>query len=160
MSFITTHKSRTLLALTLSAVSLAVSAQNAPDPVKQAVEQRQAVFKLIALNFKPIGDVLQGRTPYDATEIKKRTARVAFLAELAGDAFPENSNAGLPTTKAKAEIWSNRADFDKRLNDLLSSTKNLAQVTAKETTASDAFKTAAGAVGQACKGCHDNFREK
>src|SRR5262245_34267677 len=96
--------------------SVHVKAQTppAPNPAKVAVDQRQAVYKLIGANFKPIGDVLQGRAQFDAKEIQKRAARVAFLSELTAEVFPDVSNSGLPGTKAKADVWSNRPDFDKR----------------------------------------------
>lgn len=151
--------SLTLVTLGVAVTSWAQSPPP-PDPAKQAIENRQAIFKLIGNNFRPIGDVLQGRAPFDATEIRKRTTRVAFLSQLAGDAFPDVSNAGLPSTKAKADIWSNRAEFDKKLAKLADDSQTLAQVAAKETSASDAFKSAATAVAQDCKSCHDNFREK
>jgi cytochrome c556 len=103
---------------------------------------------------------LQGRAQYDAAEIKKRAARVAFLSEFTQEVFPEVSNTGLPNTKAKTDIWDKRADFDKRLSEFVQNAQAFAQVAAKESTASDAFKASAGALGQTCKGCHDNFREK
>lgn len=131
-----------------------------PPPARQAIEVRKAVFTLIANNFKPIGDALQGKVAYDAAEIQKRAARVAFLSELAGETFPDFSNTGLPDTKAKPEIWSDRADFDKRLKEFREHAATLAQVSAKEKTASDAFKAAAAAVGQDCKGCHEAYKVK
>lgn len=150
------------LALVAFGVVMTSNAQSppAPDPAKQAVENRQAIYKLIGNNFKPIGDVLQGRAPFDAAEVQKRATRVAFLSKLAGEAFPEVSNAGLPSTKAKSDIWSNRGEFDKRLAKFADDAQALAQVAAKETSTSDAFKNAALAVAQDCKGCHENFREK
>jgi cytochrome c556 len=155
-------KAACALALAAFAIVAASPAQTPPppDPAKQAIENRQAIYKLIGNNFKPIGDVLQGRAQFDAAEVQKRATRVAFLSKLAGEAFPDVSNTGLPNTKAKADIWSNRSEFDNRLARLADDTQALAQVAAKETSASDAFKSAAVAVAQDCKGCHDNFREK
>jgi cytochrome c556 len=132
----------------------------APSPAKRAVDERKAIYTLIGSNFKPVGEVLQGHVPYDATELRKRTTRVAFLAGLAGEAFPEVSNAGLPATRAKAEIWSSRAEFDRRLADFAAHAQSLAQVVARGGSSGDEFKAAAGALAQDCKGCHENFREK
>ncbi len=131
-----------------------------PNPARKAVENRKAVFTLIGNNFKPIGDTLQGKAQYDAAEIQKRAARVAFLADFVGEAFPEVSNTGLPDTKAKSEIWSDRAAFDKKIADFREHVATLAKVSATEKTASDTFKTAAAAVGQDCKGCHDAYKVK
>lgn len=154
-----------LLGSTLSFFSHAQQAA-APEanPARKAIEARKAVFVLIANNFKPIGDTLQGKTPYDAAEIQKRAERVAFLADFIGDAFPEVSNTGLPDTKAKPEVWSDRVGFDKKLADFREHTAALVKVSAAEPatskTVSDAFKTAAAAVGQDCKGCHEAYKVK
>ena len=141
-------------------IHVEAQAPPAPNPAKQAVELRQATYKLIGANFKPIGDALQGRAAYDATDVKKRATRVAFLSELADENFPNISNTGLPSTKAKTEIWSERADFDKRLADFAQHARALAQVTAQDTLGGDAFRSAAGTLAQDCKGCHDKYREK
>ena len=142
------------------APTAAPAAVPGPNPAKQAIAVRKASFALIGNNFKPIGDVLQGKATYDAAEIQKRATRVAFLSEFLTDAFPEASNLGEPDTKAKPEIWTNRAEFDKKLKDFQDHAATLAQVAAKEKTDSEAFKTAAGAVGQDCKGCHEKFKAK
>jgi cytochrome c556 len=146
-----------------SSLSVSLSAQTAPpapSPSKQAIDVRKAAFTLIGNNFKPIGDVLKGATPFDAAEVQKRASRVAFLSQLLGDTFPDASNVGLPDTKAKAEIWTDRANFDKRLKEFQEHATTLAQVAAKESSASDAFKSAATTVAQDCKGCHDSFKAK
>ena len=132
----------------------------APSPAMQAVEARKAIYTLIGSNFKPVGDVLRGRAQYDPAEVQKRATRIAFLAELASEAFPDASNSGLPATRAKADIWKNRAEFDRRLKDFQEHARALAQVAAGEKSATDAFKAAAVAVAQDCKGCHDSFREE
>lgn len=131
-----------------------------PPSARQAIEVRKAVFTLIGSNFKPIGEVLQGKAPYDATEVQKRANRVAFLADLVAETFTEASNTGLPDTKAKAEVWSDRTEFDKKVKVFREHAAALAQVAAKETSSSAAFKTAAAAVGQDCKSCHEAFKVK
>ena len=159
------NRSRQLgAAFILSAIAGASCAQQAaapgPNPARQAIEARKAVFVLIANNFKPIGDTLQGKKPYDAAEIKKRAARVEFLTGLIAETLPEVSNRGLPDTKAKSEIWSDRAGFDKKLNEFSEHVATLAKVSATETTTSDAFKAAAAAVAQECKSCHEAYKVK
>ncbi len=140
--------------------SVIAQAPPSPSPAKRAVDERKAIFTLISGNFRPIAEQLQGRGSLDAAAARKRAERVAFLASLASDAFPEVSNVGDPGTRAKAEIWSSRADFDKIVADFVKHSQALAQVTASQAPASDAFKAAAGAVAQDCKNCHDNFRAK
>jgi cytochrome c556 len=148
-----------LVAALLATAALA-QAPPSPSPAKRAVDERKAIFTLIGGNFRPIGEQLQGRGLLDSGEARKRAERVAFLASLASDAFPELSNVGDPGTRAKAEIWSQRADFDKVVADFVKHSQALAQATATQAPGSDAFKAAAGAVAQDCKTCHDNFRAK
>jgi len=140
----------------------AVLAQTAPAPSpnlpKQAIENRKAVFTLIGNNFKPIGEILRGNSTYESVEVGKYATRVTFLTGLLVEAFPEVSKTG--DTQAKPEIWSNRADFDKRLKDFGDHASALSQVVAQGGGNSDAFKAAARAVAQDCKGCHDNYRSK
>jgi cytochrome c556 len=149
----------TALAATLTGAVFA-QAPPSPSPAKRAVDERKAIFTLISGNFRPIAEQLQGRGSLDASEARKRAERVAFLASLANDAFPDLSNVGDPGTRAKPTIWSQRADFDKVISDFVKHSQALAQTAATQAPGSDAFKAAAGAVAQDCKTCHDNFRAK
>jgi cytochrome c556 len=135
-------------------------AQTPPNAAQQAVAARKAVYTLIGQNFGPIGAVLQGRAPYDPADMRKRAERVAFLADLASEAFPDISNVGAPESKAKANIWKQRADFDQHMKEFREQSAALVQVVRTEPTASDAFRKAASALAQSCKGCHDKYREK
>jgi cytochrome c556 len=151
------------------ALSVAAAAQNAPPaagpppgngptPAERAIEYRQALFTLVGGNFGPIGAILQGHAPYNAADVAKHAERVAFLATMADDAFPEISKDG--KTKAKPEIWSNKEGFAKALKAFQDSSANLAALVKQDSTDSAAFKAAAGKVGESCKGCHDDFRAK
>jgi cytochrome c556 len=148
-----------IIATTFAAGALAQTAP-APPPnlAKQAIENRKAVFTLIGNNFKPIGEILRGTSTYESVEVGKYVTRVSFLTGFLIEAFPEVSKTG--DTQAKPEIWSNRADFDKRVKDFGEHASALSQVVAQGGGNSDAFKTAARAVAQDCKGCHDNYRNK
>lgn len=134
----------------------AVSAQDA----KQAIAVRKATFSLIANNFKGIGETLQGKVEYNQADILKRAQRVAFLSEFLDGTFPAESNLGEPATKTKASAFKEKEKFDQLIKEFQEKTAELAKVAAVETTASDAFKKAAGAVAQTCKGCHDAYKHK
>jgi len=154
----------TLLVTLTSGLYVAdAAAQPAADvaaAAKQAVAVRKAAFTLIANNFKPIGEVLQGKAAYNQADIVKRAERVAFLSLLLDGTFPDASNLGEPTTKSKPEIWAKKADFDKQIKEFQVNAAALAEIAAKESTASDAFKAAAKAVAEGCKGCHDAYKAK
>ena len=130
-----------------------------PSPAERAIEYRQAVYTVIGGNFGPLGGMMQGRAPFNGPEALKRAQRLAALAGFLDDAFPEISKDG--KTKAKPEIWTNRAEFDKIAKDFADHTAALAATLAKDnSSATDAFKSAAAAVGNDCKTCHDKFRAK
>lgn len=89
---------------------------------------------------------------------RKYAERLAAIAEFTRDAFPDISREG--KTRTKPVIWSARAEFEKLLGDLGTQTKALSAVTARADAKPDESKAAVGAVGNACKNCHDKFREK
>jgi cytochrome c556 len=131
-----------------------------PSPSKAAIETRKAAYTLIGNYFRQLGAVAKGTAPYDEAEATKRATRIAFLSNLPGEAFPDVSNVGEPDTKAKADVWTNRADFDKRLKDFQAHAVALVQVNATEKGATDGFKAAVVALGEDCKGCHDTYKVK
>jgi cytochrome c556 len=135
-----------------------ISLAQSPTPAERAIDYRQAVFKVVAGNFGPLAQHAQGKLELQPGVARQYAARLAAIADFTRDAFPEISRDG--KTKAKPVIWAERAEFDQLLDDLSTSTRALAVVTAKADAKPDDFKAAVGAVGNACKGCHDKFREK
>ena len=131
-----------------------------PSPARQAVDARRATFTLIGANFRPLGAILKGAAQADSAEVNKRATRLAFLAGLLDEDFPDVSNLGQPDTKAKAEIWSDRADFDKKLKSFQTDVAALVQVSGDGKGSADVVKAAIATVGQDCKACHDRYREQ
>lgn len=131
----------------------------ATPAARQAVSVRKAVYNLIGENFKPVGAILKGGQ-YNAADVQKNLTRLVYLSEEAGETFGPNTNIGEPETKAKSDIWTDHADFEKKLKNFQADTIKLAQVSETDKGATEAFKAAAGAVAQDCKACHDTFRAK
>jgi cytochrome c556 len=148
------------VAVVLGLASAYVLAQGAaqPTPAERAIEYRQAVFKVVAGNFAPLAQNAQGKIELPAAAVRKYAERLAAVADFTRDAFPEISREG--KTRAKPEIWSDRVEFDKLVADLNTQSRALAAVTARADAKPEDFKAAVGAVGNACKSCHDKFREK
>ncbi|WP_159730846.1 cytochrome c [Methylosinus sp. Ce-a6] len=157
-------RARALLsgALVASCVALTSASAQAPgpSPAKIAVESRRAEFTLIGNFFRWFGGVARGNAPYDEAEAKKRAARIAFLADLLDESFPDISNVGEPDSKAKPEIWKEKAEFDKKLAKFKEDARVFADTIAKEKGATEGFKTAVANLGQDCKGCHDSYKAK
>jgi cytochrome c556 len=139
-----------------------VVAQTASEPppnlARQAIENRKAVFTLIGNSFRPIAEILRGNATYESVDVGKYSTRVAFLTNFLAEAFPDVSKSG--DTQARPEVWASRPDFDKRAKDFSDHALLLSRVVAQGGGNSDAFKAAARAVAQDCKGCHDNYRSK
>lgn len=135
-----------------------LSQAQSPTPAEKSIQYRQAVFKVIAGNFGPLAQSAQGKLDLPPEAARKYALRLAAIADFARDAFPDISRDG--ETKAMPEIWTNRAEFDKLADDLTTATRSLATVTANASVRPDDFKAAVGAVGNACKACHDQFRNK
>jgi cytochrome c556 len=136
------------------------AASSGPNPAKQAIAVRKAAFTLIANSFKPIADAGQGKAEYNQADIQKRANSIVVLADYLDNSFPESSNLGEPDTKTKAEAWSKKEDFAKKLAEFKEHAATLAKVAATEKTATDAFKDAFAAVGKDCKSCHDTYKAK
>lgn len=151
---------KTVRALGATLLLLAVTAVQAQTatPAEKAIEYRQAVFKVVAGNFGPLAQSAQGKVELQPAAARQYAERLSEISQFARDAFPDISREG--KTRAKPEIWSERAEFDKLLKDLTDATKSLAGVTANAAAKPEEFKAAVGSVGNACKGCHDRFREK
>ncbi|MCG6966224.1 MAG: cytochrome c [Chromatiaceae bacterium] len=141
----------TLIAAALITAASAVQAQEPEDYIKY----RQAMMAAIGGHNSAASQIVRGKvSPEGALAMHARA-----LAELTSDLpslFPEGSDFG--ETKAKAEIWSDRAGFEKAASDAKSATAAFAEVVA----GGDAAKIAAAFkdVGEACKGCHKTYREK
>jgi cytochrome c556 len=135
----------------LSAVALGatmVMAQNLA-PIKE----RQAAMKKISDDTKILSAMAKGEAPFEAA---KATAILSGFEEAMKKAhalFPDDSKTG-EKTRAKAEIWQNKADFEAKMTEF---TKASADLKAKASSA-DGFKAAFPALTKACDNCHEKYR--
>jgi cytochrome c556 len=153
---------KTLL-LSLGALALGAVVAEAQAPAgagRQAVEERRAVYKLIGANFRPLGAILKGEAQYDAADAKKRLARIAALAPYTAEVFPDVSNLGEPDSKARPEVWTQKADFEAKQKAFIEHVGALVAANDKDQAFSDNVKTALTTVAQDCKGCHDDYKLK
>jgi cytochrome c556 len=143
--------------LLVLAGTIAVS-QNAPA-VKpdQAVKYRQSVYKVILWNFGPMAAMVRGQAAWDQAEFTRRAERVATMAPMLLEGYPEGSGpeAGVHT-RAKPELWKNMDEFRSLMKTMETRAGDLANV-AKSGDA-DKTKSAFGELGKACGACHDKYR--
>jgi cytochrome c556 len=148
-----------VLALAPFAATLAQDAPASPEEqAQQAVDLRQSVFRLIGYNFNPIGGMLKNKVPFDAAVAQKSAQRIEMLAPMISEMFQTDTRKFQLKTKAREGIWANKSEFQTKNDDLVKAAAALS--TAAKSGDKKATMQAAAAVGKACGGCHDNFRDK
>jgi len=142
-------------ALILALACGAAHAQGQPSKAEQTLKYRKAVYQTMVWNFAPMSAMAQGKIPYDATEFALRAQRVAALAPMLAESYTPETQS-VEGTKAKPELWSNRADFDAKLKDLVDRSATLAVVAKGGDPAKS--KAAFMDTANACKACHDKYK--
>ena len=120
-----------------------------------AVKYRQSVMQVQGFHLGRIFGMANGRIPFDAKVAAADAQVLETVINLPFIAFGDGTDK-VAGSKAKPEIWTERAKFD-------AAAKKTQEDAAKLNAAAragnlDAIKAAAGAVGQSCKACHDAFQ--
>lgn len=149
---------RTLAAtciLSLLATGAVIADEN-KGGFSKAIEYRSGVMNVFKWNMGPMGAMMKGEMPFEAESFAKHAKDLnaaAHLDLLSG--FPEGSEEG--ETDARADIWIDFEGFTQKYNTLKQEAAKLADISA--TGDMEATKTQFGAVGKACKSCHDAFKD-
>jgi cytochrome c556 len=119
----------------------------------QTIVERQNIMKKVSDDAKVLGAMAKGEAPFDAARASAILAGWEAGGKKYITLFPDDSKVG-EKTRAKAEIWQNKADFEAKYADFLK-----AVTAVKATTGSaDAFKAAYPDIGKSCDGCHEKYR--
>jgi cytochrome c556 len=140
------------LAAAAMAASLPAAAQFAKP--EDAIKYRQSALFVMGLHFARLGAMANGKVPFDAKAAQDNADVVAEVAKLPWAGFGAGTEGG----KAKPEVWKEQAKFKDHSDKLQAETVKLAA--AAKTGSIDNLKTAFGATANACKSCHDAFRNK
>lgn len=127
----------------LGAGALAVAAD--------AYMERHMAMESLQDAMTPLVAIAKKEAPFDAAKVKASATTIADHLKKASTLFPAGSGGG--ESRAKPEIWTDAAGFDKSLKDAVAAAVALQSVTDEA-----AFGPAFRAVGTSCKGCHDKFR--
>ena len=146
------------LALAAAAVTLSVSAQAQFAKPEDAIKYRQSALFIMAQNMGRLGAMAQGKAPFDAKVAADSASTVEFMSKLPWGAFGDGTDKGSIPTRAKAEIWAEKAKFMELSEKLQAETAKLNA--AAKTGNLDSIKAAIGGVGPACKACHDSYQAK
>ena len=121
----------------------------------QAVEEREAVLKLMKRNFGPLAGMAKEKIPYDAGLAQKNATHLANLVVMMEDVFATDTRGSGVETEALDKIWEQPDKFAGKIDALVEAADELAAVAGDESALADAV----GKVGKSCGSCHDDFRE-
>ena len=141
------------LVVALAATASSAFAQAKPEVL---VKQRQAAMTLIGKYFGPLGGMAQGKVPYNAQVVQRNAGFLDNLSRMPWDGFDASTQS--EKSRALPAIWKESDKFKEAASRLENETAKLYQVSRGGDEA--AVKAQIGAVGKACAGCHDNFRQK
>jgi len=137
-------------ALFLSLNGVPSWAQSAPA---QAVKDRQEMMKTVWPSYyRDMSRVARGEStdiaaiPAKAAQASESFKKVALLFT------PGSGRDAVPETRAKPEIWTQKAEFDAAIALMIKETDALGEVAKNGNL--DAFKAQWAKVGEACGGCH------
>src|ERR1700704_2040403 len=120
------------------------------------VKQRQAAMTLQGKYFGPLAGMAQGKLPYNASVVQRNAGFLQDLSQMPWDGFDPSTKG--EKSAALPAIWEKPAEFKQAAERLENESAKLAAVSKSGDEA--AVKAQIGAVGKACGGCHENFREK
>lgn len=131
-------------------VAVSVSADD-----KAAIKYRQAVMKAVGGHMGGSVAIIKGQVPYK-DDLVAHASGLNHMANVAANAFKQKTDGG--KTRAKANIWEDSADFNKKIDDFKKATADF--LAAAKSGGPEAAGAKLGAVGDTCKGCHKKFRAK
>jgi cytochrome c556 len=148
-------KSTALAACTTVGLLVALPAAAQFARPEAAIKYRQSVMVLQGHHLGRIFAMANGRIPFDAKVAADDAALLDTIDKLPFIAFGPGTDKGAPT-RAKPEIWSEKAKFDAAAAKMVEDVEKLNA--AAKTGNLDQIRAAAGAVGQSCKACHDAYQ--
>jgi cytochrome c556 len=144
-----------LAAATVAGIATALPAAAQFAKPEQAIKYRQSAMALQVNHMGRLFAMANGKVPFDAKVAAEQIEIVAMLNKLQFVAFIDGSDKG--DTRAKPEIWAQKDKF--KAAEAKSHEDVAKLVAAGKTGDFEQIKAAVGAVGQSCKGCHDEFRK-
>lgn len=136
------------------AAAQAAFAQAKPEVL---VKQRQAVMTLQGKYLGPLVGMAQGKIPFNAGVVQRNAGFIDNLSRMPWDGF-DASTRGASNTKALPAIYDDNAKFKQAASHLENEASKL--VTVSRGGDESAMKAQIGALGKACGGCHNDFRQK
>ncbi|HYA39535.1 MAG TPA: cytochrome c [Candidatus Methylomirabilis sp.] len=147
-------KTRSVLAIGTVLAILTPVLLHAAEP-EDIIKYRKNMMKAIGAHMAAAGAIIQGKVDYKSQLSEHTNAVQALTWDIPG-LFPKDSDFG--DTQAKDEVWSNRAEFEKRAQTVKVRAEAFAK--AVKTGNPQIIATDFKQLGEGCKSCHDDFRKK
>ncbi|MDK2776833.1 MAG: cytochrome c [Pseudomonadota bacterium] len=147
-------KKLAVLGLTAALAGISSAALAAPKPF-EAIEYRQGIFKAVKWNFGPMGDMMKGKTEFNAEEFKSRADNLAALSKMPLEGFVAGTYSS--KTAALPAIEDDWETFAKGMESFQTASAALAE--AAKTGDKGEIGPAFMQVAKTCKGCHDQFKD-
>src|SRR5690554_61054 len=126
---------------------------------EDAVKYRQSVYQIFAAQTGVMGAMVTGKMPFDAAEISKRANNIAAVAHMLGDTyFPATRT--VKSSNMKDNAWNNMEDFQAKGQNFGDALGKLVEASSQDDFDAAKARPVVGAVLQACKACHDDYRAK
>ena len=116
-----------------------------------AFHDRHMAMEAVGDAMKPLAAIAKKEAPFDAAVVKANATTIADHIKMASALFPAGSGGG--ESRAKPEIWTDAAGFEKAMKDA-----HAAAVALQSVADEAAYRPALGALGASCKSCHDKYR--
>ncbi len=144
------------IAITTLAIGLvAITPTMAHKGAKGIVKERMDLMKDIRKHMKIIGQMIRGKTDFNAPAAKKSAKVIAAHANHMPMMFPKGSIKG--PSEAVPEIWQDWPEFKRLATDLSSAAGQIeSEASLTKERAGPLYKKMAAT----CSGCHKIFRKK
>jgi cytochrome c556 len=107
-------KKSAIAALALLAAAAPALSQNV-KPENQ-IKFRRAAYTIMNLNFSSLEAMVENKKPFNKDEAVRNADIVSLLSSIPKSYFGEGTDKD---TRAKPEIWKNRADFDAKMDKMV-----------------------------------------
>jgi len=144
----------------ITAIALAIPTGLAAGPMEDTIAARQGYFKLLGANIGVLAAMAKGERDYEAAAAQAAADNLVTLSNYKLDHLfaPGTSSEDFPdTTRALPKIWDNMPDVGNKVADLNKAALAMQGVAGQ---GKAEMAGALGALGGACKACHDNYRAK
>jgi cytochrome c556 len=143
-------------AILLAAFAFAAAHAQSPKPEDQ-LKLRKAAYGIMNYSLQQVDAMANGKRPYSKEETVRHADVLANVATVPKVMFGEGTDK-VGETRAKPEVWTNRADFDAKMDRMVTEAGKLAHAARGGDMA--ALRKAVHDVDSACNACHDDYRTK